>query len=72
MGTRKGMPPRGDELVKRIEEAVANIDWKEAIRDYAERYNRDRGANGLPPVHLDPPYRPEEERTSSLYHLKRI
>ncbi len=68
MGTRQGMPPRGDELRKIVNEAIKNIDYKTAFQEHADRYNG--RTSSLPPVHLDPPYRPEEERINSLYYLR--
>lgn len=57
MGKRQGMPPRGDELRKQVAEAVKNIDYRE---EFAKKAKEERSK--LPPVHKDPPYRPEEER----------
>lgn len=52
------MPPRGDVLRKEADEAVANIDYKVEFQKYAHRING--VSSGLPPVHLDPPYRRED------------
>ena len=59
---RHGMPPRGDVLRKEVAEAVANIDYKTALQEYAKTHGRIISSSGLPPVHLDPPYRSEEYR----------
>jgi len=60
MGIEQRMPPRGDILRKEADEAVANIDYKVEFQKYAHRING--VSSGLPPVHLDPPYRREEDR----------
>ena len=60
MGIEQKMPPRGDVLRKKVKEAIANIDYNIELPKIAHLFN---GISyDLPPVHLDPPYRREEDR----------
>lgn len=58
MGQRKGMPPRGDELKRRVAERLKSIEYRALLAGEAKRGH----AHVFPAVHLDPPFRPEEER----------
>jgi len=59
MGRRKGMPPRGDEMRRRVKERLKRIDYRELLAEEAKII---RDAHVFPAVHLDPPFRPEEDR----------
>jgi len=58
MGQRKGMPPRGDDFKKRVEEQMSRVDLRPLLERAARRL---QVAHVFPEVHLDPPFRPESE-----------